>query len=164
MRPHTGACEKNTPPEKTRGKMSFRSPKSGGGEQFLPLSRRAKACLKGVPLSQTPVKAALSTRHRGALYRVYGAQNTKTGEYERSHYTRFLQQRKQSEGPQGHMNDSDHERGVGIPTVNLQNKNLQTKNLRVNISRRFPMDPGIPPLAVEDPTESNPPKIQIPSL
>ena len=47
---------KNTPPdEKTHGKISFQSTKSGAGEQFLLQDRRAKADTKAAPFSQTPI-------------------------------------------------------------------------------------------------------------
>ena len=46
----------NTPSQKTTlGKMSFRSIKSGTGEQFLPLNCRAMAGTTGMFFSQTPV-------------------------------------------------------------------------------------------------------------
>ena len=52
---------KNTPPEKnTGGKTGFQSTKSGAGEQFLLLDFMAKARIKGVVVSQTPVWKHLS--------------------------------------------------------------------------------------------------------
>ena len=52
-------CEKNTPPEKkTCRKNSFQNTELGGGQQFLLLDCRARACTKGVFFSQTPVGPA----------------------------------------------------------------------------------------------------------
>ena len=49
------SVKKNTPREKkTCGTISFRSTKSGSGEQFLLQDCRAKAGTKGVLFSQTP--------------------------------------------------------------------------------------------------------------
>ena len=46
--PDTGACEKNTPPEKkTLWNIGSQSTKSGAGEQFWALDRMAKAWVKG---------------------------------------------------------------------------------------------------------------------
>ena len=64
---HTGACEKNTPPKKkTREVISFENAKSGAGEQFLLLDCRARACAKGVFISQTPVRYVVSVSQRCA--------------------------------------------------------------------------------------------------
>ena len=53
---HTVVCEKNTPPEKkTREHIGFGNTKSQAGEQLLLLDGRARACAKGVSISQTPV-------------------------------------------------------------------------------------------------------------
>ena len=53
---HTGVCEIQTPPEKrTRENVGFESAKSVAGEQLSLLDCRARACAKGVLISQTPV-------------------------------------------------------------------------------------------------------------
>ena len=53
---NTGVREKNTPPDKkTRENTSFENNESGAGEQLLLLDCRARACAKGVFISQTPV-------------------------------------------------------------------------------------------------------------
>ena len=52
----TGVCKKETPPEKkTCEHISLENTQSGAGEQFLLLDCRARACAKGVLISQTPV-------------------------------------------------------------------------------------------------------------
>ena len=52
----TVVCERNTPPEnKTHWNISFQGTKSGAGLQFLLPGHVAKAHVKGVFLSQTPV-------------------------------------------------------------------------------------------------------------
>ena len=51
-----GVCENTTPPKKTTGgKLSSQNKKSGAAEQFPLLDRKAKARVKGVLVSQTPV-------------------------------------------------------------------------------------------------------------
>ena len=52
-------CGKSTPPEKNKyGKTSFKSTKSGAGEQFPPPDCKAKARAR-VLLSQTPTSSML---------------------------------------------------------------------------------------------------------
>ena len=52
---HTDVCEESTPLEKqTCGKISLDT-ESGAGEEFLLLVCRAKALVKGMCFSQTPV-------------------------------------------------------------------------------------------------------------
>ena len=56
MGPPTDVCERNTPPDKEAlGSIGLNNTKSEGGEQFLLLFSRAKALVKGVVFSQTPV-------------------------------------------------------------------------------------------------------------
>ena len=53
---HTGVCERNTPPkQKTWGELSFQNTKSGAEGQFLLQDFRAKAGIKEVICSRTPV-------------------------------------------------------------------------------------------------------------
>ena len=53
---HAAVCEKNTPPENyDLGKIILQNAKSGAGELFLPPDCRARAHLKGMFASQTPV-------------------------------------------------------------------------------------------------------------
>ena len=62
VRGPTGVCKKRTPPEKkTHGRISFESTKSGGEEQLMLLGCLAKACVKRVLCSQTPVCTPTST-------------------------------------------------------------------------------------------------------
>ena len=57
----TGVCEKHIPPEKKTGwKFSFENTESGAGLQLLLLGRMAKARVKGVVCSQTPVAMTMA--------------------------------------------------------------------------------------------------------
>ena len=51
----TGVCENNNPPKMNTRKIGFRSAKPGAGLQSLLVGRMAKAQVKGVVVSQTPV-------------------------------------------------------------------------------------------------------------
>ena len=52
---HTGVCEKTPPEKKTGENIGFENAASGAGKQFLLLDCRAKARVKGLFVSQTPV-------------------------------------------------------------------------------------------------------------
>ena len=81
--PPTGVCEKGTPPDKKAGWVSnFENTESVAGLQFLLLGRMAKARVKVVSFSETPVACPWRGRGGGVSQQGGGSQSQES-QYER---------------------------------------------------------------------------------